>query len=49
MSYGRKAWAEWVLEGDEALEHFKAAYDVRNLALLRRTLLEYRHADVRSP
>lgn len=29
MSYGNKQWAEWVLEKDEALEHFKAAYEVR--------------------
>ena len=28
MSYGNKHWAEWVLEKDEALEHFKAAYEV---------------------
>ncbi|GAA5989397.1 hypothetical protein JCM10908_001293 [Rhodotorula pacifica] len=28
MSYGNKQWAEWVLEKDEALEHFKAAYDL---------------------
>ncbi|GAA5835286.1 hypothetical protein JCM9279_004496 [Rhodotorula babjevae] len=28
MSYGNKGWANWVLEGDEALEHFKTAYDL---------------------
>ncbi|BGO89680.1 hypothetical protein NBRC10512v2_001635 [Rhodotorula toruloides] len=28
MSYGLKSWADWVLEGDEALEHFKVAYDL---------------------
>lgn len=26
MSYGNKTWADWVLEGDEALEHFNQAY-----------------------
>lgn len=31
MSYGNKQWAEWVLEKDEALEHFKAAYEVCKL------------------
>lgn len=28
MTYGNKQWAEWVLEKDEALEHFKVAYEV---------------------
>ncbi|GAA5996325.1 aldo/keto reductase [Rhodotorula paludigena] len=28
MSYGNKGWANWVLEGDEALEHFKTAYEL---------------------
>ncbi|KPV75953.1 uncharacterized protein RHOBADRAFT_35722 [Rhodotorula graminis WP1] len=28
MSYGNKGWANWVLEGDEALQHFKTAYDL---------------------
>ncbi|BGP53957.1 hypothetical protein JCM8202_005971 [Rhodotorula sphaerocarpa] len=28
MTYGKKGWAEWVLEDDEALEHFKVAYDL---------------------
>ncbi|BGP38024.1 hypothetical protein JCM10450v2_001957 [Rhodotorula kratochvilovae] len=28
MSYGNKGWANWVLEGEEALEHFKVAYDL---------------------
>lgn len=31
MTYGKKGWAEWVLEDDEALEHFKVAYDVRKV------------------
>lgn len=25
MSYGDKRWAEWVLEGDEAVEHMKVS------------------------
>ncbi|BGP13925.1 hypothetical protein JCM10213_002569 [Rhodosporidiobolus nylandii] len=28
MSYGNKGWADWVLEEDEAMEHFKMAYDL---------------------
>ncbi|TNY22485.1 Aldo keto reductase [Rhodotorula diobovata] len=28
MSYGNKGWANWVLEGEEALEHFKVAYEL---------------------
>ncbi|GAA5931395.1 aldo/keto reductase [Sporobolomyces koalae] len=28
MSYGDKRWANWVIEGDEALEHMKEAYDL---------------------
>ncbi|PWN49449.1 aryl-alcohol dehydrogenase, partial [Violaceomyces palustris] len=27
MSYGNKSWAGWVLEGDEALQHMKHAWD----------------------
>lgn len=25
-----QGWANWVLEGEEALEHFKVAYEVRS-------------------
>ncbi|GAA6026992.1 hypothetical protein JCM8097_006022 [Rhodosporidiobolus ruineniae] len=28
MSYGNKGWADWVLEEEESLKHFKAAYDL---------------------
>lgn len=28
MSYGDKRWANWVIEGDEALEHMKEAFDM---------------------
>ncbi|GAA5947315.1 hypothetical protein JCM3765_001622 [Sporobolomyces pararoseus] len=28
MSYGDKRWANWVIEGDEAIEHMKEAYDM---------------------
>ncbi|KAH8818651.1 NADP-dependent oxidoreductase domain-containing protein [Flagelloscypha sp. PMI_526] len=27
MTYGSKQWQEWVIEGDEAMEHIKVAYD----------------------
>lgn len=27
MSYGVKGWADWVLEEEEALPHFKAAWE----------------------
>ncbi|GAA5875521.1 hypothetical protein JCM16303_000654 [Sporobolomyces ruberrimus] len=28
MSYGDKRWANWVIEGEEALQHLKEAYDL---------------------
>ncbi|GAA6006443.1 hypothetical protein JCM11491_004962 [Sporobolomyces phaffii] len=28
MSYGDKRWANWVIQGDEALEHMKEAFDM---------------------
>ncbi|GAA5900244.1 aldo/keto reductase [Sporobolomyces salmoneus] len=28
MSYGDKRWANWVIEGDEAVEHLKEAWDM---------------------